>query len=287
MGWIAATAGLCSEGYMSILGNTNSCIVFVQAVTFALSVMGLLYAAAWAGFQSINVDRMRPFRLLATALVVGWGSIAAIQSRFEYFENMQEIWVTILMLFAAYMMVVGLGERVEMGTYQRKTLPKSFVGRVLGYPFRTGQLNAVCWAAILLAVGIALSYAIFPAASTVEEYCRKCSSTHFRSCTTTEAEAFRIAVLNVSGYALTMLCLWRGILRRTKMPGSALWWVTALVIILVTIVLGSLNAGGVDGIDGFIGYLFASKRDVLPLLYCWNAAAILGLVPVYLGKAGK
>jgi len=286
VGWIASTSELCSEGYMSILGNTNSCIVFIQAVVFALSAMGLFYTAALAGFQSINVDRMRPFRILATALIAVWGIVAAIQSRFEYFKDVPEIWVTILMIFVAAMMVLGLGERAEMGAYQRKLLPTSFVNRVLGYPFRTGQLNAVCWAVILLAVGIALSHVIFPAASTVEDYCRKCSETHLLPCTTTFAEGLRIAVLNVSGYALTLLVFWRTVLWR-KMPGAALWWVTVLVIGLVTVVIGSLDAGGVDGIDNVVGYLFARNRDVLPWLYGWNAAAILCLVPMYAGVGRK
>ena len=286
-GWIAATAELCSEGYVSILGNADSCITFVEAVAMGLSAMGLLYVAALAGFQSPNVDRMRPFRWLATALVVGWGIVVAIQSRFEGYKDSPEPWVAMVMIFAVFMMILGLGERTEMGAYQRKQLPRSLIGRIAGYPFRTGQLNAVCWSVLLLAIGLALSYVIFPAASTVEEYCSKCGATHLLPCDATMAEHFRILTLNVSGYALTMLALWRYVFHRAKMPGAALWWVTALVIILVNIVLGSLsNAGGASDIEGFVGYLFANKREVLPWLYGWNAVAILCLVPVYLG-AGK
>jgi len=283
MGWIGATAALCSDGYLNILGNLDSGILFIDAVALGLSVMALLYTAALAGFQSINVDRMRPFRTLATALVAVWGIVVAIQSRFKGYEfnDIHEPWIVIVVIFAAGMMVLGLGERAEMGAYQRKQLPKSSVKRLLGYPFRTGQLNAVLWAVILLAVGIVLSYAIFPAASTVEKWCRTCSKTHLLPCTTTSAEALRIAVLNVSGYALTMLVLWRTLLRRTRMPAASLWWMTALIIALATVVFGSLNAGGVAGIDNIAGYLFASKREVLPILYCWNVAAIVLLLPIY------
>jgi len=271
--WIAGSSALCSEGYTSILGNRDSCILLVELMAVGVSVGGLLYAAALAGFRSVNLDRMRPFRILATVLFAAWGVIAAIQSRYDFFEDTLKIWVCVLMLFSAGMLVLGLSERAESGAYLRKSLPRSLAWRVLGFPFRTGQFNAVCWALLLFVTGFALSYAIFT----------KTRDADF-------ADGGRVFVLNISGYALTMLALWRGYLRFRRMPVASLWWVTGVAMLLVTAILGPLCAGGMDAIDYFVGYVFAERHDVvLPLLYCWNALALLCCVccAIYCTYCGK
>ena len=332
MGWIAATAGLCDMGYMSILGDTNSCIGFVEVVALAASMAGLVYAAALAGFRSVNVERMRPFRVLATALLTVWGIVTAIQSRNvdvnTFHHEINQPWVAILLILAVLMMIFGLSERVKSSGGLRassKTTPpfghpstggecrvkfpsrggvpegrggfcpsmggkfKSALAtlwRVLGYPFRTGQLNAVCWAMLVLAVGIALSFSILIEKDVVTTHCTVCNKTHFLPpCQTTLGEGFRIFALNVSGYALTMLALWRYVLRRYKVPVSSLWWVTLLFIGLLTLILGVTiwDSDGITGINRWAGFLFAQNRSVLPWLYGWNAVMLLGLAPVFWG----
>jgi len=255
-GWITLTSHLCSEGYMSILCDTNPCIVFVEAIAATVSAAALLYAAALAGFRSANLDRMRPFRVLATALIAAWGIVTALQSRYDYFEDAPKIWVTLLMLFAAGMMVLGQSERTAPGPYLRAQLPKSLAARARGFLFRTGQANAVCWAALLLAVGLMASQTIFKDENYDFAVHRK----------------VHVFVLNISGYALTMLAFWRPILCR-KMSNAPLWWVTALLIALITAILGPMHAGGFNGIALLPGYLFADSAFVLPMLYTWNITA--------------
>ena len=256
MGWLSATYGLCESGYGNIFGDVNTCIALVEAMAAGLSVAGLLYAAALAGFRPPSADRMRPFRILATVLVIVWGGIVWFQSRYGYFHTLPQVWVTLLMLFAAGMLVVGLGERAGIG---RRPPPRSLPVRILGYPFRAGQFNAVCWALLLLAAGLILSYyteAFYSSSSGL-------SNVH-------------VTVLNISGYALTMLALFRWILRPKMMPN--LWWVTGVVILIMTAILGPMSAGGVDGIDHMVGYLFAEHVPMVQL-YVWNIAALLCLVP--------
>ena len=269
--WVMVSSFLCVGGYTRIFADRDSCIVLVELMAVGVSVAGLCYAAALAGFRSVNLDRMRPFRILATALFLVWGGVAAVQSRYWPFEHFLQAWVCVLTLFSAGMLVVGLSERTDPGAHLQKSLPRSLIGRILGYPFRTGQLNAVCWALLLFATGLALSNTLF---------------SNYR--TTDFADAGRVFVLNISGYALTMLVLWRYVLRFKRVPAASLWWVTGTVIVLVTAILGPMCAGGVDAIDYFIGYPFAQKRAfVLPWLFVWNYVALLCLIPAYFGFPKK
>jgi hypothetical protein len=231
-----------------------------------------------AGFRPVNLDRMRPFRIVATALFVVWGIIAAVQSRFWLFLNALKVWSYVLMVFSVGMLVLGLSERTDYGVYLQKRLSRSRVARILGYPFRTGQLNAVCWALLLLAIGIASSYVIFAGAETFWVGGEK----------TNAGNPVRVFALNISGYALTTLVVWRYILRFESTPGASLWWVTGTVIVLITAILSPMCVGGVDGINYFAGYLFAQKSAiVLPRLYGWNALALLLLIPAYFGFPRK
>ena len=278
-GWKENTSAPSSDGYMSVFAERDSCILLVEIMLVGLSAAGLLYAGALAGFCSVNVDRMRPFRILATALFAGWGIVSAFQSRLAYFKEMPQVWAILFMLFAAGMLVVGLSERTEPGTYLLQRRPRARVWRVLGYPFRTGQFNAVCWSALLLAIGIALSYVIFPAAETLTEWCSECRGKHPFPCNAAGGEPVLIFTLNISGYALTMLALWHYSLRSRRVPCAALWWVTGLIIVLSSVIFISLNESGVKGVNYCIGNLFAEKREVLPWLYGWNAFALASLIP--------
>jgi len=265
-GWIFATVGLGESGYRSIFADWRTCVTLVESIAAGLSAAALLYAAALAGFRPATSDRMRPFRVLATALFFAWGCVAAFQSQYTYFKGLAEAWAGVLIFFAAGMMVVGLSERAEPGMSLRRQRPRSpmarALGMVLGFPFRTGQLNAVCWAALLLMAGILASYIMPPATPTDEGL-----------------DFVRISALNISGYALTLLVLWRCLLRRKGMPCASLWWVTGVAIAIITAILGPMNAGGVDGIDHMVGYVFAENVP-LALLYGWNVIALLCLLPI-------
>jgi len=276
--WLAISSYACYEGYMSILGNGRSCVTLVELMAIGVSVAGLFYTAALAGFRSVNLDRMRPFRILATVLFAAWGGIAALQSSlhmYMFFEEALKLWASVLMLFSAGMLVVGLSERTDPGAYIQKRLPRSRIRQALGFLFRTGQLNAVCWALLLLAAGLAISNATLTAENASPMVRHTWRSIH-------------VSALNISGYALTMLALWHYALRFTRMPATALWWVTGVVMVLVSAVLGPMRAGGVSGIDSFVGYLFAQEQGVvLPLLYGWNAITLLILLPAIFGFPKK
>jgi len=262
--WAAASAGLCETGYRSIFANRNTCVTLVESMAAGLSAGALLYAAALAGFRPAASDRMRPFRILATALFIVWGCVAAIQSQYAYFTDFVDVWVGLLIIFSAGMIVVGLSERAEPGMCLRRQRPHSPVARalgtVLGFPFRTGQINAVCWAALMLMAGILASY-IMPSAAADDGM-----------------KFVRTFALNISGYAHTLLVLWRYFLRRKGMPCASLWWVTGVTITIITAILGPMSAGGVDGISYMVGYLFAEHVPVTRL-YVWNALAVLSLLP--------
>ena len=281
IGWLFATAALCSAGYMSILGDADTCTTFLNVVALAVSVGGLLYVAALAGFRSTNVERMRPFRILATALIAGWGIVVLIQSQFSHFTKLPELWVTLTTVFASFMLVFALSERTGQSANGISPLSLSSAPmarrrwRFLGYPFRTGQRNAMLWAILVLAAGIAFSYAIFKAPSAVVEWCRQCHETHLFPCHMVARERLHIYALNLSGYALTMFALWRYFLRRKIRDNAWLWWVLYIVIGLITINFTSLNVGGVAGVNEMVGYAFAQNRNVLPWLYGWNAVGLL------------
>ena len=287
-GWVGATEGLCSAGYMNILGNVNSCIGFAVGVALGVSVAVLLYTAALAGFRPVGSDRMRPFRISATALLAGWGAVTALLSRREDSEGALEAWVVVLAFFAIGAMIFGMSERTEPGLYLRKRMPRSRVWRILGYPFRTGQLNAVCWSLLLFAIALGINCIAFPTWE-VTEYCFVCRTPHVFPCSMTDREHALVLLLNASAYVLTVFAVWHHLLRR-KVPASALWWVTLLVIVLTQIALSAICGSGVEFIKGWVGYLFANKRDVLPWLYIWNYIALVSLIPICLraarGEAG-
>ena len=266
--WISATAELCSSGYMNIFANKDSCIVLVECMMAGLSAAGLLYAAGLAGFRPTTVDRMRPFRILATVLFAAWWVVVIIQKPWFYAENARAIWISSLTLFAAGMLVVGMSERTAPGLYLQQRLPRSRLARALGYPFRTGQLNAVCWAVLLFVAGIALA----PMTDNVH-HAALWDRQHILS-------------LNISGYALTILLIWHYYLRFKGMPAAALWWVTGIVIALATVTLGPMCVGGIEDIKYLPGYIYADEKS-LPLLYFWNAIALLCLVPTFFGYPRK
>jgi len=276
--WIEATEESCSAGFMNILGNRESCITFAVAMAGAVSVAGLLYTAALAAFRPATVERMRPFRALATALFAAWGIAAFIHTKYYPFADTLEPWVTLLMGFAAFMMMFALSERPEPGIYQRKQMPRSLVWRIVGYPFRTGQRNAVLWTVLLLLIGVVLSHFIF----SKEGWCDLCGKRHSFLCEgTTEGESILIFILTVSGYVLTVLLVWYYALRR-KMSNAPLWWIAALVVAGIAILLASLREAGIESIVAWPGYLFADRWIVLFYLYGWNALAISLLAPIYL-----
>ncbi|MCL1921149.1 MAG: hypothetical protein FWG50_08760 [Kiritimatiellaeota bacterium] len=263
--WIWGTYALCGNGYASIFGNPDTCVLLLESIAAGLSAAGLLYAAALAGFRPPTAERMRPFRILATALIIAWGVIAAIQPPVYFSALPREVWIQTLILFAAGMLIVGLSERAD----PLRRRPSNLALSVLGYPFRAGQLNAMTWALLLLAAGHALGHAIHNIIA---------GQGH------TDWDAVNTAALNVSGYALTLHALWRYVLRRCGMPGSALWWVTGSVIVLITAILGPMDASGIREIDHLPGYLFATQVP-LAYLYIWNGLGILCLVPAYLRAA--
>ena len=194
----------------------DSCILF--GIFFVALPILLLFLAS-CQFAPIEANRMWAFRVAATVLMlpsflvcfalsglgfhIGWGL------EWSFF-----FWVLITIYPFFFFCFLSMHERERYGFRLRRNIPRSFPGRLIAFPFYTGDYNALAWLScwfLLLLVAIPIHELVIKPHNAMREIC-----------------SLLAAALLTYGYVSFTLYLWSRFLYR---------WVAKAWIGLITLAL--------------------------------------------------
>ena len=163
-GSLVGTGYLLGVGGISMLAFDKTVTVIVLSVLvtafllpYAMSVLSL--SPRWS-------NRARPFRLTLTALSALWAGLIVIGGFVHGSIPMGPLMACLVPATLIFLGMLQIGECVanRPSTRVLKTVPRSWLGRVLCFPFYAGGANSLVWCVSLLA-GLygAAYYAMEPA----------------------------------------------------------------------------------------------------------------------------
>jgi len=128
-------------------------ICIISAALFIALPIPLLFLAS-CQFAPVEANRMWAFRVAATVLLLPSFVICCALTYFHSFFSIIfsfdvtpsfGVWVILTLFPFIFFCFLAMHEREKYGFRVRRNIPRSFLGRLVAFPFYTGDYNALAW----------------------------------------------------------------------------------------------------------------------------------------------
>ena len=270
-----APGGLLTSGLGSQLNSWNFWRGALAVLVGGAVFIGLLALLSIALISPVSVNRALPVRIFATAAWILTGIGAAIWGIGGSDFRPIVVWATVHILLHSIGLFIAVSERENLGQRVRRTIPRRWFLRPLGFLFYSGDAGGVAWSSLMIILTllfIALWLTVFP---------------HMHIGTTGIDEWIgRLASLGLYAFSYT---LGASLIRRrffTDRIANRYTWVIALILLGITTTIIPLGLFFIYG-DWNKEWLVASPLGALLFSetrgYVSNSIAIASVCAIFVG----
>ena len=238
------------------------------------TIIGLLALLSIALISPMSANRALPVRVFATAAWILTGVGAAIWSVGVNNFTPIAVWATLNILLHSVGLFVAVSERESLGQRVRRTVPRGWLRRALGFFFYSGDAGGVAWSSLMIILTLLVLggwLTAFP---------------HMHTGSGTEEWIGALASLGLYAFSYT---LGASLIRRRFLRDRVAnrhTWVIALILVGITTTIVPLGLFFLSG-DWNKEWLVASPLG--PLLfsetqgYVSNSIAIASVLAIFVG----